>query len=45
MLQWYEKYYSSCNDDTGATFLIPIGALRALRRLMKLSNQNELKES
>lgn len=37
MLQWYQKCYSSV--DPGATFLVPIGALGAIRRLMSISNE------
>jgi len=35
ILQWYQHHFGQC--PSGASFLFPIGALRALRRLLALS--------
>lgn len=40
ILKWYENYFR--NNAQGASFLMPIGALRALRRLCRISNQRVL---
>jgi len=36
ILQWYEDYFK--DNEQGASFLVPVGALRALRRLTALSS-------
>lgn len=45
VLKWYRDYYKKLNDTnnkSGASILLPIGALRALRRLSKMSNNRLL---
>ena len=45
VLQWYKNYYSRLNDSNagaGASVLLPIGALRAIRRLSLMSNNRVL---
>jgi tetratricopeptide (TPR) repeat protein len=37
ILNWYKNYYKE--ESEGASILLPIGAIRALRRLSKLSNE------
>jgi len=38
VLGWYQSYFSKESHPTGASLLIPIGTLRALRRLGNFSN-------
>jgi hypothetical protein len=38
MFRWYREYFGQGSDRSGASLLIPIGALRALRRLTAFSN-------
>jgi len=42
VLNWYKDYFSQEQFNNGASFLLPIGTLRALRRLSKFSNGKAL---